>query len=106
MAHSFLLKLTSSGASPHIYRALVDGTRETFLTFDEAGASIELTDSQGNFTGIMRMNLSDGNVRVTSSESTPELQSEADDFSLMAAHLAAQWKRLGHAPTEVRKFFA
>lgn len=105
MTHSFMLKLMTSEASSHLYRATVDGTRETFLILDDESGAVRLTDSQGNPTGTMRMNLSDEKVDSTVKK-TPESQSEVDDFSLMAAHLAAQWKRKGHAPEEIRKFFA
>jgi len=105
MAYSFILKLTASGVSPYLYRAIVDGTCEAFLILDEDAGVVQLTDSRGNLTGTMRMNLPDGKVESTV-EATPENQSEVDDFSLMAAHLVAQWKRQGHAPELVRKFFA
>ncbi|GHB55960.1 hypothetical protein GCM10010377_53860 [Streptomyces viridiviolaceus] len=106
MAHSFLLKLTSSGGSPYLYRALVDGTREAFLLLDEESASIHLADALGNPLGGLRMTLPEGNIEVREHEADSDFQLEAEDFKLIAAHLGAQWRRKGEAPTEVRKFFA
>jgi hypothetical protein len=105
MAHSFMLKLRTSGASSHLYQAIVNGTREAFLILDEESGAVRLSDSEGNPTGTMQMTLSDGKVE-SSVDMTPENQSEIDDFSLMSAHLVAQWRRQGQAPEEIRKFFA
>ncbi|MFE7816549.1 hypothetical protein ACFU5P_32450 [Streptomyces sp. NPDC057433] len=106
MAHSFLLKLTSDGESPHLYRALIDGKQEAFLILNERSASIHLADSEGNPSGGLRMSLPNGNLEVKDVEQTESPPLGAEEFKLLAAHLGNQWKRQGKAPNEVRKFFA
>ncbi|MFJ6062873.1 hypothetical protein ACIQHU_07530 [Streptomyces tendae] len=106
MAHSFQLKLTSNGTSPHLYRALVDGTLEAFIVLDEESATVHLADRDGNSSGGMRMSFPGGQLEVTSGISTNSSPLGLEDFKLLAAHLGTQWKKQGKAPTEIRKFFA
>jgi hypothetical protein len=78
-----LIKGTSS--LPFLYRGEVDGTHEVFLILDEETDSIRPSDSDGNLI------------------EDPDM---IKGFPLMAAHLLTQWKRQGHPPQEIRKFFA
>ncbi|WP_437008604.1 hypothetical protein [Streptomyces sp. enrichment culture] len=106
MAYSFQLKLTSGGTSPHLYRALVDGTLEAFMILDEESATVSLADRDGNPAGGLRMSLPSGQLEVTDKNSTDSASLGSEDFKLLAAHLGTQWKKQGKAPTEIRKFFA
>lgn len=101
MTYFFRLTLQESGTSPFLYKGEVDGTHEVFLILDEERAEIRPADSQGNPVESLRMSLSDGNISGTVSD-----QNLVKGFPLMAAHLLAQWKKQGHPPAEIRKFFA
>ncbi|MFC9848351.1 hypothetical protein [Streptomyces sp. NPDC127595] len=56
-----------------------------FLILDEEASSVRPSDSSGN-------PIEDPGV--------------INGFPLMAAHLLTQWRRQGHPPQEIRKFFA
>ncbi|MBZ6174216.1 hypothetical protein KVH24_15455 [Streptomyces olivaceus] len=106
MAYSFQLKLTSDGTSPHLYRALVDGTLEAFLLLDEDSGTVYLADREGAPSGGMQMPFPSGRIEVTAEESNSSISLGLENFKLLATHLGSQYRKQGKAPTEIRKFFA
>ncbi|MEU8601077.1 hypothetical protein [Streptomyces parvulus] len=107
MAHSFQLKLTSDGTSPHLYRALVDGTTEAFLILNEESATVDLADRDGNISSGMQLSIPGGQFKLAGEKNpTGSTSLAVEDFKLLAAHLVSQWRKQGKAPAEIRKFFS
>ncbi|MGW8742956.1 hypothetical protein [Streptomyces sp. NPDC055794] len=106
MAHSFQLKLTSDGTSPHLYRALVDGTTEAFIILNEESATVNLADPDGNISGGMQLSIPGGQFKLAGENPAESTSLAVEDFKLLAAHLVSQWRKQGMAPAEIRKFFS
>ncbi|MGV9984553.1 hypothetical protein [Streptomyces olivaceus] len=106
MAYSFQLKLASDGMTPHLYRALVDGTSEAFLLLDEDSGAVYLADREGAPSGGMQMSLPSGRIELTAEESNSSASFGLENFKLLSAHLGSQYRKRGKAPTKIRKLFA
>ncbi|WP_405647140.1 hypothetical protein [Streptomyces sp. NBC_00019] len=90
MTYFFRLTRVPDAPCPSLlYKAEVDGSYEVFLVLDEQSRSIRPSDSNGN--AIL--------------SGTSEEQDAIRGFTLLAAHLAAEWEKLGRPPQEIRKVF-
>lgn len=101
MTHFFRLTRVPETPRPSLlYKGEVDGTYEVFLILDERSDSIRPADSNGTPIPALRMSLSDGSLSGSSEE-----RDAVRGFPLLAAHLVAEWRRRGHPPQEIRKYF-
>lgn len=98
MTSSLRLTLLSEDSdSALLYRGEVDGVVVMHLVVDpEGGGSVRQVDEGGHPVGRARLDLCAEGANATGA---------GEDFVLLASHLAAQWRKRGSPPREVRKYF-